>query len=568
MIRILLSILLTLFFTLQPFAGSLYAQVGRPVEFTNGIVTSAEELASAAGVEILKSGGNAIDAAVAVQFALAVTLPRAGNIGGGGFMVIHTADGTIKTLDFREKAPARATREMYLDRDGEYIQNLSRKGGLASGVPGTVDGMITALERYGTFALELVLEPAIRLAEDGYLLSQSQASSLNRAANNLKQFDGSKEIFIKPGGSPWQKGDRFIQKDLAETLKRIARMGRRGFYSGMTARLISNEMKRTGGIITMRDLRDYKSVWRKPVKAQFHGYDIYMMAPPSSGGVVMKQVFGMLGELGIEEYGFHSAGYIHRLAESLRRSFADRNYWLGDPGFSNVPVAELTDPGYLNDRISDFDPNRATSSGEVSHGEVRPAAESDQTTHFNVADRDGNVVAVNTTLNGSFGSYVTVSGAGFLMNNEMDDFSAKPGEPNMFGLIGAEANSVEPGKRMLSSMSPTIALKDGRPVFAGGGAGGPRIISATLQNFLNVALFGMNAEQAMTAPRIHHQWLPDKLYVEGLYFSDDTEERLREMGHDLEKIGNIALTHFILLSPDGKMQGASDTRGDGRVKGF
>lgn len=569
MIRTITTLLLTLLFITLPAAtDDLLAQVGQTEMFTNGIVTSADELASAAGLEILENGGNAIDAAVAVQFALAVTLPRAGNIGGGGFMVIHTADGTVNTLDFREKAPARASRDMYLDDDGEYIRDLSKVGGLASGVPGTVDGMITALERYGTFALELVLEPAIRLAEQGYSLSHSQAASLNRAAGRLKQFEGSKQIFIKPDGSPWEKGDLFVQNDLAETLKRIARHGRRGFYSGLTARMISDEMQRSGGIITMRDLRDYKSIWRNPVEARFNGYDLFMMPPPSSGGIVIKQVLEMLTELNIDTYGFNSAGYVHRLSEALRRSFADRNYWLGDPNFAEIPGSGLTDPEYLKERISDFDPNRATPSSEISHGEFNLSAESDETTHFNVADGSGNVVAVNTTLNGSFGSYVTVSGAGFLMNNEMDDFSAKPGEPNMFGLIGAEANAVEPGKRMLSSMSPTIALKDGKPVFAGGGAGGPRIISATLQNFLNVALFDMNARQAMTAPRIHHQWLPDKLYVESLYFSDDTIRLLREMGHNVEKIGNIALTHFILFTQDGKMQGASDTRGDGRVKGY
>ncbi len=559
-------IFLPIHLLIQP--GHLKAQVSQPETFQNGVVVSAEEHATKAGLEILEKGGNAIDAAVAVQFALAVTLPRAGNIGGGGFMVLHTADGTVNTLDFRETAPARATRDMYLDEDGEIIPQKSTVGGLAVGVPGTVDGMINALERYGTLALELVMEPAIRLAEEGYHLDHSQARSMNRAANRLSQFEGSKEIFIKPGEEPWQSGDLFVQPDLAETLKRIARMGRRGFYSGVTARLIIEEVQRQGGIITLRDLRDYRSVWRDPVKAQFHEYELYMMPPPSSGGIVFKQVLQMLEEMGIGNYGFNSAGYIHRLTEALRRSFADRNYWLGDPDFTDIPQTKLTSGDYLAERLNSFRPDQATPSDEVSHGEISLSPESDETTHFNVADRYGNVVSVNTTLNGSFGSFVTVSGGGFLLNNEMDDFSAKPGEPNMFGLIGAEANAIEPGKRMLSSMSPTIILKNGEPFFAGGGAGGPRIITATLQNFLNLALFDMNAKQAITAPRIHHQWLPDKLYIEGLWFQDETRQKLIGMGHDIESIGSIALTHFIHFPEPGRMSGAADTRAYGTVMGF
>ena len=568
MSRILLTLLLSalLFITQHDLST---AQVSQPENYQNGVVTSGDRYASEAGLEILQKGGNAVDAAVAVQFALAVTLPRAGNIGGGGFMVLHTENGNINTLDFREKAPSRSTRDMYLNDENEFISDKSKIGGLASGVPGTVDGMITALERYGTLALEIVMEPAIRLAEDGYILSHSHARSLNSAADRLREFDGSREVFIKPDGSSWEAGNLFIQKDLAETLKRIASMGRRGFYSGLTGRLIVEEMNRVGGIITLRDLRDYKSVWREPIKAEFYDYELFMMPPPSSGGVVMKQVLNMLDEMNIGEYSLNSAEYVHRLAEALRRSFADRNYWLGDPDFFEIPLSELLDEKYLSNRISDFNPATATSSDSVSHGHVNNVMESDETTHFNVADRYGNVVAVNTTLNGSFGSFVTVTGAGFLLNNEMDDFSAKPGEPNMFGLIGAEANSIEPGKRMLSSMSPTIALKNGKPVFAGGGAGGPRIITAVLQNFLNIALFEMNAAQAITAPRIHHQWLPDRLFVEGLYFSDDTVEKLESYGHQVLRIGNIALTHIIMINDEsGVMSGASDSRGNGYVAGY
>lgn len=544
------------------------AQIGSVTPFQNGVVSSADKHASRAGLDILKQGGNAVDAAVAVQFTLAVTLPRAGNIGGGGFMMIRLDDGSVKALDFREKAPQHASRDMFLDEDGNYISDKSRIGGLAAGVPSTVDGMISALERYGTLPLEVVMEPAMRLAREGYRLSHSQAESLNRAADRLKEFDGSKAIFVRSDDRPWQAGDRLIQSDLAETLTRIARMGRRGFYSGETAHMIVNEMRRSGGIMTMRDLREYRSVWREPIIATYNGYDLFMMPPPSSGGIVMAQVLEMIGDLSGSEIGFNSAEYIHLVSEALRRSFADRNYWLGDPDFVDIPVSFLTDRDYLAQRMETFDPQRATASDDVSHGEPASYSEATQTTHFNVADRYGNAVAVNTTLNGSFGSYVTVTGAGFLLNNEMDDFSAKPGEPNMFGLIGAEANSIEPGKRMLSSMSPTIAVKDDQLRFVGGGAGGPRIITATLQNFLNLALFGMNAEEAITAPRFHHQWLPDRLLVERLYFSPDTIEKLEQKGHEVQKVGNIAFVHSIFSDEDGNLFGGADPRADGYVAGY
>lgn len=557
----LLAFLLSLsFVSISP------AQVGSSEPFKNGVVSSAEVHASEAGINILKQGGNAVDAAVAVQFALAVTYPQAGNIGGGGFMVLHQADGTVNTLDFREKAPQRSSRDMYLDENGEYIPQKSRVGGLASGVPGTVDGMINALERHGSLPLEVVMEPAIRLAEQGFELSYSQAGSLNRASERLSRFEGSEKAFVKQDG--WERGDLFVQQDLAETLQRIARMGRRGFYSGVTARLLVEEMQRSDGIINLRDLRDYESVWRKPIKSSFGGYDLYMMPPPSSGGFVMKQVFEMLENENVEEMEFNSADYIHLLAETLRRSFADRNYWLGDPDYAEVPLDELIDPAYIRNRMADFSPGEATPSDEVSQGEVNEFTESYETTNFSVVDRYGNAVAVNTTLNGSYGSFVTVTGAGFLLNNEMDDFSAKPGEPNMFGLIGAEANSIEPGKRMLSSMSPTIATKDGKPRFIGGGAGGPRIITATMQNFLNMALFDMNAQKAISAPRVHHQWLPDVLYTEGQNLSPDTKERLKKLGHEFREVGNIALTHFILLDENGTMFGAADPRSNGSVIGY
>ncbi|PWN06793.1 gamma-glutamyltransferase [Rhodohalobacter mucosus] len=545
------------------------AQVGNPVSWKNGVVSSADEYASKAGLEILQKGGNAVDAAVAVQFALSVTLPRAGNIGGGGFLVLHLQDGTAAALDFREKAPIAASRDMYLNENGEYVSRKSKIGHLAAGIPGTVDGMITALERYGTLPLEIVMEPAIRLAREGFILSHSAARSLNSASERLSEYRGSADAFLKPGGTPWEPGDLFLQPDLAETLERIATLGRRGFYSGITASLIVEEMKRGGGLITMRDLRDYRSIWREPVRTNFRGYELIMMPPPSSGGIVMTQVLGMINRPELDTTAFNSAAYIHLISEALRRSFADRNYWLGDPDFVPVPADSLTSPHYLRLRMQSFSPDTASDSERISHGDViHTVQESSETTHFNVADRFGNVVSVNTTLNGSFGSFVTVTGAGFLLNNEMDDFSAKPGEPNMFGLIGAEANSIQGGKRMLSSMNPVIALKDGRFRFAGGAAGGPRIITAVLQNFLNMALFGMNAKEAIAAPRFHHQWLPDQILVENLWFSEDTIEKLNKMGHNVRRSGNLAIVHTIASDQEGNYVGAADPRGPGYVAGY
>lgn len=561
--RTLLVALTLLLHTLPSFA-----QIGSVEPFKNGVVSSADYHASKAGIEILKKGGNAVDAAIAVQFTLAVTLPRAGNIGGGGFMMLRLADGTTTALDFREKAPHRAERDMYLDRDGDYDSAKSRRGGLASGIPGTVDGMINALERYGTLPLEVIMEPAIQLAREGYALSYSQARSLNNAAGRLSEFEGSKAVFLKEDGSDWERGELFKQPDLSETLVRIAQQGRHGFYSGVTARLIVDEIRRNNGIITLRDLRDYESVWRNPIQTTFKDYELYMMPPPSSGGFVMRQVLTMLGDIEGEEIGFNSTEYIHLLSEAFRRSFADRNYWLGDPDFTEIPFERLTNPGYLQDRMQNFDPEQATSSNDVERGIVHNLEESFETTHFNVVDADGNAVAVNTTLNGSFGSHVTVSGGGFLLNNEMDDFSAKLGEPNMFGLTGAEANAIEPGKRMLSSMSPTIAVKDGQIRFLGGAAGGPRIITATLQNFLNMALFDMNAAQAISAPRFHHQWLPDQLLIEGNNFSPVVRKQLEEMGHNIQIASSLALVHTIFIDEDGNLYGASDPRSFGSVQGY
>lgn len=558
----------------SPFTGLqihlAHGQKARVEPFRKAMVVTAEEHATEAGLEILRKGGNAVDAAVAVQFALAVTLPRAGNIGGGGFMVLRMQDGTTRALDFRETAPALAHRDMYLDQNGEYQSRFSRRGALASGVPGSVDGMITALEHYGRLPLEVVMEPAIRLAADGFALSWTLAEELNSAADALSEFESSRKYFLKPDGSRWERGDWFVQSDLAETLRLIATNGRRGFYAGITAQRIVEEMRRQGGIITYEDLQNFRSEWREPLLSSWQGYELIMMPPPSSGGIVVQQVLGMLdaGNHDLRSLGFNSADYVHLLSEVLRRSFSDRNYHLGDPDFVDVPVRPLTEENYYRYRMRDFDFERASDSGKLSHGNPLLVPERPETTHFSIIDPDGNAVAVTTTLNGSFGSMLAVDGAGFLLNNEMDDFSAKPGEPNMFGLTGAEANAIEPGKRMLSSMTPTIVARDGKVRMILGAAGGPRIITAVLQNFLNLAVFDMNAAEAIAAPRFHHQWLPDQISVESYALSADTQKILEERGHRIAPISNVGRVHLIYVDEEGNIYGEPDPRGDGSAKGF
>ncbi len=534
--------------------------------YENGLVVSAEVYASEIGNQILRQGGNAVDAAVAVQFALAVTLPRAGNIGGGGFMVIHLSDGTSTTLDFRETAPARSSRNMYV-RNGEFKPELSWEGILAVGVPGTVDGMVTALERYGRMPLEVVLQPAIDLAKNGYYLSYSQANSLNNTKDTFSKYDGSKEYFTKEDGSDFNEGDLFIQKDLAEVLKQIARYGRDGFYSGTVADAIVSEMRKENGLISYSDLRNYRSKWREPITARFQDYELSIMPPPSSGSIAVSQILDMMDDYSLAEIGHNSADYVHLMAESMRRAFADRSYYLGDPDFYNVPKQDLLDPKYNHSRMIDFSLDTITHSSALSHGEFSNNYESDETTHFSVVDKDGNAVAVTTTLNGSFGSKVAVNGAGFLLNNEMDDFSAQPGEPNAYGLIGGEANSIQPGKRMLSSMTPTIVTKDGKVRMVLGAAGGPRIITATLQSFLNMAVFGMNAQEAIAANRVHHQWFPDILFYENYGLSPDTIRLLEEKGHQLRTM-SIARGHIIYVEQNGNKSSGIDPRGDGHAAGY
>ncbi len=554
-----------LFLFLIPFS-SLYGQSRSTQIHENGLVVSAEVYASEVGKQILQQGGNAVDAAVAVQFALAVTLPRAGNIGGGGFMVLQLADGTSTTLDFREKAPSRASRTMYI-RDGEFKPELSWEGILAVGVPGTVDGMVTALERYGRMPLELVIQPAIDLAKNGYYLSYVQARSLNSRFETFSKYEGSKKYFTKEDGVPFNEGDLLIQKDLAEVLEQVARYGRDGFYSGSVADAIVREMRKQGGLITHSDLRNYRSKWREPVKARFQDYELSIMPPPSSGSIAVAQIIEMMDDYALAELGHNSADYVHLMAESMRRAFADRSFYLGDPDYYDVPKQDLIDPKYNHARMIDFSMDTITHSSSLSHGEFSNNYESDETTHFSIVDKDGNAVAVTTTLNGSFGSKVAVDGAGFLLNNEMDDFSAQPGEPNAYGLIGGEANAIEPGKRMLSSMTPTIVTKDGKVRMILGAAGGPRIITSTLQSFLNLAVFGMNAQEAIAANRVHHQWLPDILFYENYGLSPDTIRLLEQKGHQLRTM-SIARGHIIYVDQEGKKSSGVDPRGDGHAAGY
>jgi gamma-glutamyltranspeptidase/glutathione hydrolase len=544
-----------------------FGQVGWAKSYEKGIVVTAEERASKVGQQILEQGGNAIDAAVAVQFALAVTMPRAGNIGGGGFMIVHLQDGTSRALDFRETAPLDASEDMFM-RNGEYVPKLSRQGGLASGVPGVVDGMIKALGRYGRLPLEAVLRPAINIARKGYPLSWTQAKELNDDAEAFEQYQGSAKYFLPKSRNKWHEGDMFVQKDLANTLERIANRGRAGFYSGKTADLIVREMQRQGGLISYEDLQEYESVWRDPVTASFQGYDLHIMPPPSSGSIAIHQMLEMLGPYDLKNLGFNSARYVHLVTETMRRAFADRAYFLGDPDFVDIPRQKLMSNKYNKNRMQSFSWKQATSSDELDHGDIPSFEESTETTHFSIVDKDGNAVSVTTTINGYYGSKVAVDGAGFFLNNEMDDFTAEPGEPNMFGLIQGQANAVEPGKRMLSSMSPTIVTKDGDARMVLGAAGGPRIITATLQSFLNMTVFGMDPQQAISAPRFHHQWMPDKLYYEEFGLSPDTREKLLQMGHNLTPTSSVGRAHNIFVDEDGLKYGAPDPRGDGSAAGY
>ena len=494
----------------------------------NGMVASRSQWASQVGADILAQGGNAVDAAVAVGFALAVTYPSAGNLGGGGFMVIQLADGTVITNDHREKAPLAATRDMYLNAEGEVIKGLSTKSHLAVGVPGTVAGLLDVLERYGTMSRAQVLNPAIRLAQRGIVLDRDLAGQFARRLKDFAQYPGSMAVFSN-AGKPWQRGDLFKQTDLAATLKRIKKHGKAGFYQGQTADLLVAEMQNNGGIISHEDLQQYTSRWREPISGTYKGYDIVSMPPPSSGGVLVVQMLNMLENTNLDELGFGSAARSHAIIEAERRAYADRAEYLGDPDFFPVPIETLIDKSYAQARYADFDPDKASVSADIGPGKI--PYESPDTTHASVMDKEGNAVSYTTTLNLSYGAKMVATGAGFLLNNEMDDFSAKENTPNFYGLLGRKANAIEPGKRMLSSMTPTIVSKDGKPVLVTGSPGGSTIITTTLQVIINVIDHKMSINDAVASPRFHHQWQPDRIVHERDTFSPDTLQKLRSMGH-------------------------------------
>lgn len=529
---------------------------------TQAAVVSAHPLASQAGALVMQQGGNAIDAAIATQWALAVVYPGAGNIGGGGFMVARLANGTTLALDYREKAPGSSRENMYVDTvTGKANTRLSQNGHLAAGVPGTVAGLFES-HQYAKLPMNRLMQPAIELAEKGFVLTQAEANGLNRNRKAFERYNTTLPVFVKNIGE-WKAGDTLIQKDLAETLKRIATYGADGFYDGETARLIVHEMERGAGLITHNDLKQYKAVWRKPVEFSYRGHTILSMPPPSSGGLLLQQMLGILEKYPLSEKGFHTPESVQLITEVERRAYADRSEHLGDPDFYRVPVKSMTDTAYLTQRMADYRPGIAGKSENVKAGIL---SESEETTHLSVADADGNVVSVTTTLNGGYGSSTVVGGAGFLLNNEMDDFSIQPGVPNMYGAIGGKANAIAPGKRMLSSMTPTIVLKNNKPFMVVGTPGGTTIITSVLQSILHVIDFGMNATDAVNKPKFHHQWLPDQIDVEK-NFPMGLRKALESMGYNLKERNAIGRTEMILIK-DGKLEAAADKRGDDSIAGW
>jgi gamma-glutamyltranspeptidase / glutathione hydrolase len=549
------------------FAAGALLPAAQPVRARHGMVVSIERHATEAGLRVLESGGNAVDAAVAVGFALAVTHPSAGNIGGGGFMLLRLADGRTTFIDFRERAPAAASRNMYLDASGKATAD-SIIGYRASGVPGTVRGLEYASRKYGRKPWADAVRPAVELASRGFPLSYPQAQSLKAAAGELGQFPESKRIFLR-GGYFYETGETFVQPELGRTLERIARLGAADFYEGETARLLAQDMQRHAGAITLADLKDYAVVERRPLTGKYRGYDIVTAPPPSSGGVGILQMLGVLDGTGFEKAGAGSATAVHYMAEAMRRYFADRARHLGDPDFVKAPLdsllGSLLDPKYIGGLRASIDAERATPSSQVRAGTFE-ARESDETTHYTVVDGEGNLAAVTYTLNGGYGSKVTAAGLGFLLNDEMDDFAAKPGEANMFGLIQGEANAIAPRKRPLSSMTPTILLKDGKPYLALGSPGGPTIINTVLETIVNVVDFGMNVQDAVNWPRFHHQWMPDTLSVEPGY-SPDTVALLEKRGYTIRRTAAQGEVAAVMLAA-GWLEGAADPRTESAAEGY
>jgi gamma-glutamyltranspeptidase / glutathione hydrolase len=542
-----------------------------PARATRGMVASQHPLASQIGVEIMKKGGNAVDAAIAVGLALAVVYPEAGNIGGGGFMVIRKKDGTAHAIDYREMAPAAAHRDIFVDKDGNLIrgEGSSTEGYRASGVPGVVAGFELAFQKHGSGKISWadLVEPSRVLARDGYVLSYRLAQLFKNYSESLGRYPESKRVFLNDGKF-FEAGDRHVQPDLAATLDRIKKNGAKGFYEGRTAALIAADMKANNGLITLEDLKNYKAKERVPLRGTYRGHEIITMPPPSSGGIVMLQVLNMLERYDVKSMGSNSAEKYHLLAEASRRAFADRAEYMADPDFADVPMASLIDKKYAEARLATFDPVKASTSREIRFGEM-PRVEGSDTTHYTVVGPDGDVVSNTYTINDLYGSKVTAKGTGVLLNDEMDDFAARPGQPNLFGLVQGERNKVEPGKRPLSSMTPTIVMrKDGSVWFAVGARGGPRIISAVMQAVINVIDHGMDIQQAIDAPRIHHQWLPDQLLHEPHGLSADTLKIMTGYGHKFSQIGNIASATGIMIDEKGVRIGAIDPRSDGEAIGY
>ncbi|MCB2378306.1 gamma-glutamyltransferase [Hymenobacter sp. BT635] len=540
-----------------------------PVTAAKAMVVSAHPEASRIGLEILRRGGNAYDAAVAVQFALAVALPVAGNIGGGGFLLYRGGNGQEGALDFRETAPAAAARDMYLDQQGNVVEGLSTAGHLAVGVPGTVAGMEVLHKKLGQLSWAEVVQPAVDLAAHGLALTAKEATGLNANRAVFQKYNPKKPLaYLAPDNGTWQAGDTIRYAELAQTLARIRDQGRAGFYEGRTADLLTAEMQRGKGLITKQDLKGYEPKWRTPLRGQYRGNEVLTFPPPSSGGVALLQMLQMLEPFDLRKMGWHSPSGVHLITEAERRVYADRATYLGDPDFGRVPVTQLLDRNYNKQRMATTQPHRATPSKSLTAGPGLPAYESDQTTHYSIVDAQGNAVSCTTTLNGAYGSKVVVAGAGFLLNNEMDDFSSKAGVPNAYGLVGGTANAIAPGKRMLSSMTPAILTRNGKLLMVVGTPGGSTIITSVLQAILHVIDYDMSMQQAVAVPRLHHQWLPDQIDAENEALTDAIADSLRQRGYTINPRGRWGRVDAIRVLPNGRLEAGADPRGDDTALGY